>query len=141
MRITTMARNSRKPMPISVYVKRSSFIDGLRAIPTTSAAKSWPIPDAHPPTATMQIAHPSTDVPELRTPRCDAITEFWVGVALRIAGSVARVRTGVVTGVSDANLVWRRPCAAQNGRSGDAILETPTRIAIAAALLSRNLSQ
>eukprot|EP00419_Tripos_fusus_P086399 CAMPEP_0172850940 /NCGR_PEP_ID=MMETSP1075-20121228/50857_1 /TAXON_ID=2916 /ORGANISM="Ceratium fusus, Strain PA161109" /LENGTH=46 /DNA_ID= /DNA_START= /DNA_END= /DNA_ORIENTATION= len=46
-----MARNSRKPMPISVYVKRSSFIDGFRAMPTTNAAKSWPMPCAQPPTA------------------------------------------------------------------------------------------
>eukprot|EP00448_Togula_jolla_P008835 CAMPEP_0170596484 /NCGR_PEP_ID=MMETSP0224-20130122/15150_1 /TAXON_ID=285029 /ORGANISM="Togula jolla, Strain CCCM 725" /LENGTH=102 /DNA_ID=CAMNT_0010920795 /DNA_START=102 /DNA_END=410 /DNA_ORIENTATION=- len=32
-----MAKNSRKPIPIRVYVKRSSFIEGLRAIPTTRA--------------------------------------------------------------------------------------------------------
>eukprot|EP00437_Effrenium_voratum_P010784 CAMPEP_0181440910 /NCGR_PEP_ID=MMETSP1110-20121109/23225_1 /TAXON_ID=174948 /ORGANISM="Symbiodinium sp., Strain CCMP421" /LENGTH=33 /DNA_ID= /DNA_START= /DNA_END= /DNA_ORIENTATION= len=33
-----MAKNSRKPIPISVYVKRSSFMDGFLAMPTTSAA-------------------------------------------------------------------------------------------------------
>merc|ERR1719388_20422 len=69
-----------------------------------------------------EIAHPSTDVPELRTPRFDEITEFCTaaGVAAtpRIAASVAK-------------LLWRRLCAAQKGRSGDAILETPTRMAIA----------
>ena len=42
------------------------------------------------------------------------------------------------TGASGANLLWRRLCAAQKGRSGDAILETPTRMAIAAAFLSRD---
>eukprot|EP00419_Tripos_fusus_P005055 CAMPEP_0172694106 /NCGR_PEP_ID=MMETSP1074-20121228/26472_1 /TAXON_ID=2916 /ORGANISM="Ceratium fusus, Strain PA161109" /LENGTH=141 /DNA_ID=CAMNT_0013514587 /DNA_START=251 /DNA_END=676 /DNA_ORIENTATION=+ len=61
-----MARNSRNPMPMSVYVKRSSFIDGLRAMPTTSAAKSWPIPCAQPPTATIAMAQPSTETPAWR---------------------------------------------------------------------------
>eukprot|EP00429_Kryptoperidinium_foliaceum_P097939 CAMPEP_0176248904 /NCGR_PEP_ID=MMETSP0121_2-20121125/33705_1 /TAXON_ID=160619 /ORGANISM="Kryptoperidinium foliaceum, Strain CCMP 1326" /LENGTH=36 /DNA_ID= /DNA_START= /DNA_END= /DNA_ORIENTATION= len=36
--MTTIAKNSKKPMPINVYVKRSSFMDGFRAMPTTRAA-------------------------------------------------------------------------------------------------------
>eukprot|EP00427_Karlodinium_veneficum_P015896 CAMPEP_0169124110 /NCGR_PEP_ID=MMETSP1015-20121227/34146_1 /TAXON_ID=342587 /ORGANISM="Karlodinium micrum, Strain CCMP2283" /LENGTH=131 /DNA_ID=CAMNT_0009187497 /DNA_START=98 /DNA_END=493 /DNA_ORIENTATION=- len=64
--ITTIARNSKKPMPIRVYVNRSSFIDGLRAMPTTNAANNCPMPCAQPPTATIVIAQPSTETPALR---------------------------------------------------------------------------
>merc|ERR1712217_388409 len=62
----TIARNSKKPIPMSVYVNKSSFMDGLRAIPTTSAAKSWPMPCAQPPTAPMAMAQPSTETPAFR---------------------------------------------------------------------------
>merc|ERR1719188_1508798 len=41
-------------------------MEGLRALPTTSAAKSWPMPCAQPPTATMAMAQPSTETPALR---------------------------------------------------------------------------
>ena len=39
---------------------------GLRAMPTTRAAKSWPMPCAQPPTATMAMAQPSTETPAWR---------------------------------------------------------------------------
>ena len=54
------------PRPIRVYVNRSSFMDGLRAIPTTRAASTCPIPPAQPPTPTRAIAQPRTDVPAKR---------------------------------------------------------------------------
>merc|ERR1712039_797487 len=69
MRMTTMAKNSKNPIPMSVYVNRSYFMDGLRAMPTTSAAKSWPMPWAQPPTATIAMAQPSTDTQALRVLR------------------------------------------------------------------------
>merc|ERR1719510_951754 len=51
---------------MSVYVNRSSFMDGLRAIPTTRAPNRVPMPCAQPPTATIAMAQPSTDTPALR---------------------------------------------------------------------------
>merc|ERR1719152_1105304 len=88
MSTTMMIKNSRKPIPISKYVNKSSFIDGLRAMPTTRAAKSWPIPDAQPPTATMAMAQPSTEVPEWRTPSgcccIDGAHELRAGVLFRL---------------------------------------------------------
>ena len=35
-----VSMNSNEPIPINVYVNKSSFIEGFRAIPTTKAAKS-----------------------------------------------------------------------------------------------------
>jgi len=40
MRMTPSAKNSRKPIPMRVYVNKSSFMEGLRARPITIAAKS-----------------------------------------------------------------------------------------------------
>ena len=51
---------------MSVYVNKSSFIEGFRAMPTTRVANNWPRPCAHPPTATIAMAQPSTDTPALR---------------------------------------------------------------------------
>merc|ERR1719343_781439 len=98
-------------MPISVYVNRSSFIDGFRAMPTTSAANNWPMPWAHPPTATMAMAQPSTDTPALRLLRGAPRP----GIATALAKGVAS-RGELTTGPFTAGVERKRQEAASEGR-------------------------